>query len=104
MYVDGYLDNLPPAILKLDNTPTDLILMSYRKDTNTEEFHLFKRDLTHRSITTVLLPLRPYMTTPDIVLCPDGYFHCTIYGLGPHISDYLEQAMLTWLLLGWCPT
>ena len=44
------------------------------------------------------------MTTYDVVRCPDGYFRRTIYGLGPHISDYPEQASLGWLLLGWCLT
>lgn len=75
-----------------------------RKETDTEEFRNFKRDLTHRSIATILLPLRPFVTTPDVVQCPDGYFRRAIYGLGPHISDYPEQASLTWILYGWCPT
>lgn len=44
------------------------------------------------------------MKTPDIVLCPDQYFRRVIYGLGPHIADYPEQATLTWILLNWCPT
>lgn len=65
---------------------------------------MFKRDLTHRTIATILFPLRPFMTTPDIVLCPDRYYRRAIYGLGPHISDYPEQAALTWIIFGWCPT
>jgi len=44
------------------------------------------------------------MKTPNVILCPDQYYHHGIYGLGPHISDYPEQAMLTWILLNWCPT
>jgi hypothetical protein len=75
-----------------------------RKDTDTEEFRNFKRDLMHRSVATILFPLRPFMKTPDVVRCPDGYFRRAIYGLGPHISDYPEQVALAWLLLGWCPT
>ena len=75
-----------------------------RKNTDTEEFQNFKRDLTHQSIATILLPLKPFMTIPDVVQCPDGYFCHAIYGLGPHISNYPEQMGLTWLLLGWCPT
>ena len=43
------------------------------------------------------------MTTPDIMQCPDNYFYQVIYGLRPHISDYPEQAALTWLIYGWCP-
>ena len=79
-------------------------MIGARKDTDTEEFRDFKRNLMHRSIATILLPLKPYMLTPDVVQCPDGYFRRTIYGLGPHISDYPEQMSLTWLLFGWCPT
>ena len=79
-------------------------MIGTRKDTDTEEFRMFKRDLTHRSIATILFPLREFMKTPDIVLCPDQYYRRTIYGLGPHISDYPEQATLTWILLNWCPT
>ena len=79
-------------------------MIGARKDTDTEEFRMFKRDLTHRSIATILFPLREFMKTPDIVLCPDQYYCHTIYGLGPHISNYPEQATLTWILLNWCPT
>ena len=75
-----------------------------KKDTDNEEFRWFKRDLTHRSVATILLPLKPFMTTPDIVACPDRYFRRTIYGPGPHIANYPEQAILAWILYGWCPT
>ena len=85
-------------------TPNLMSITGARKDTDTEEFRTFKRDLTHRLIATILFPLRPFMKTPDIILCPDGYFRRAIYGLGPHISDYPEQMALMWLLLGWCPT
>jgi hypothetical protein len=75
-----------------------------RKDTDTEEFRLFKRTLTHDAIANILIPLKPFMTTPDIIRCPDQYFRRAIYGLGPHISDYPEQATITWILINWCPT
>jgi len=65
---------------------------------------MFKRHLTHRSIETILRPLQPFMSTPDVILCPDQYFRRAIYGLGPHIADYPEQAGLAWILYGWCPT
>ena len=85
-------------------TSSQKAITGARKDTDIEPFRMFKRDLTHRSIAMILLPLRPFMTTPDIILCPDCYFHRAIYGLGPHISDYPEQSALTWILYGWCPT
>ena len=81
-----------------------LCLLGARKDTDTEEFRLFKRTLTHGSIAHILLAVKPFMKTPDIVQCSDQYFRRAIYGLGPHISDYPEQAMIVWILLNWCPT
>ena len=83
---------------------TSIITIGARKDTDSEEFRIFKRDLIHRSIATILFPLRDYMNIPHIVRCPDQYFRRAIYGLGPHISDYPEQATLAWILLNWCPT
>ena len=78
--------------------------LAARKDANTEEFRQFKRTLTHDAIANILLPVKPFMTTPDIVQCADQYFRCVLYGLGPHISDYPEQAMVAWILMNWCPT
>jgi hypothetical protein len=42
------------------------------------------------------------MTTPDILKCPDGHFRRAIYGLGPYIADYPEQALLAAIVSGWC--
>ena len=63
-----------------------------------------EQTLTHGSIANILLLIKPFMTTPDIVRCPDQYFHRVLYSLGPHISDYPEQVMVVWILLNWCPT
>ncbi|KAI0246259.1 hypothetical protein BJV78DRAFT_1277264 [Lactifluus subvellereus] len=35
--------------------------------------------------------------------CPDGHFCHVIYGLGPYIADYPEQALLACIVQGWCP-
>ena len=43
------------------------------------------------------------MTTAEVVRCPDGHFHCAIYGLGPYIADYIEQVWLAGIVQGWCP-
>jgi hypothetical protein len=43
------------------------------------------------------------MTTPEIVRFPDGHFRKVIYGLGPYIADYPEQALLACIVQGWCP-
>lgn len=43
------------------------------------------------------------MTIPDVVQFPDGHFRHAIYGLGPYIADYPEQASLACIVQGWCP-
>ena len=75
-----------------------------RKDTDTEEFQQFKRTLLHEAIANILLPLKPFVSTPNVVRCPDQYFRCVLYGLGPHISDYPEQVTISWILTNWCST
>jgi hypothetical protein len=42
------------------------------------------------------------MTKAEVVQCPDGYYRCAIYGLGPYIADYPEQALLACIVQGWC--
>lgn len=43
------------------------------------------------------------MTSPEVVRCADGHFCRVIYGLGPYIADYPEQALLACVVQGWCP-
>jgi hypothetical protein len=43
------------------------------------------------------------MTEPVIRRCSDGHFRRIIYGIGPYIADYPEQAMLACVVQGWCP-
>ena len=50
----------------------------------------------------MLESLKPGMTTPEIVRCPDGRFRRVIYGLGPYIADYPEQVLLASVMQGWC--
>jgi hypothetical protein len=51
----------------------------------------------------MLESLKPGMTTPEVVRCPDGHFRLAIYGLGPYIADYPEQALLASIVQNWCP-
>ncbi|KZP04646.1 hypothetical protein FIBSPDRAFT_915040 [Athelia psychrophila] len=67
------------------------------------EFRKFRRQLFHSSIAQILQPLLPGMTVPELVRCPDGHFRCVVYGLGPYIADYPEQALLACIVQGWCP-
>lgn len=67
------------------------------------EFRKFRRQLFHSSLEHALSSLKPHMTTPRITLCPDGHYRRVIYGLGPYIADYPEQALLTCIVQNWCP-
>ena len=40
---------------------------------------------------------------PEIVHCPDGHYQLTIYSIRPYIADYPEQALLSFIVQGWCP-
>ena len=44
------------------------------------------------------------MDSPEVVLCSDGRYRRVIYGIGPYIADYPEQALLASIVQGWCPT
>jgi hypothetical protein len=43
------------------------------------------------------------MTEPRITRCADGHYRRVIYGLGPYIADYPEQALLACVVQNWCP-
>ncbi len=70
---------------------------SFRDD---NDFQAFRCHLFHSSLSTILQSLRPGMTSPEIARCPDGHFHRVVYGLGPFIADYPEQALATGVVQG----
>ncbi|KAF7372543.1 hypothetical protein MVEN_00116600 [Mycena venus] len=74
-----------------------------RQYAKSKEFRKFRRQLFHSSIARILQPLKPYMTKPRVTRCADGHFRRAIYGLGPYIADYPEQALLTCIVQGYCP-
>jgi len=43
------------------------------------------------------------MSKPKVTRCADGHFRQVIYGIGPYISDYPEQALLPCVVSEWCP-
>ena len=90
------------------NRYTPLFLMltpmtASQKDTDTEEFHDFKRHLFHGCLRTILKKLEWYMTKWDIVRCTDNHFRQVIYGIGPYITDYPEQGLVVGIMNSWCP-
>ncbi|KAJ6523207.1 hypothetical protein B0H19DRAFT_1277074 [Mycena capillaripes] len=74
-----------------------------RQYAGSKEFRKFRRQLFHSSIRRILEPLKPYMTKCRITRCADGHFRRAIYGLGPYIADYPEQALLACIVQGYCP-
>lgn len=74
-----------------------------KKDTHDPAFCTFRQQLFHASLSVILKTLRPGMTTPEVVRCPDGHFRRAIYGLGPYIADYPEQILLACVVNNWCP-
>jgi hypothetical protein len=77
--------------------------LASRTERNTVEYQTFTRQLYHSCLARVYEPIREFMTTPDIVRCPDGHFRKAIYGIGPYIADYPEQVWLSSVVQGWCP-
>ncbi|KAI0348915.1 hypothetical protein OH77DRAFT_1499700 [Trametes cingulata] len=75
-----------------------------RKHNDSIPFRKFRRQLFHTSVSTVLSSLRPGMSTPEVVQCPDAHYRRAIYGLAPYIADYPEQVLASCIVQGWCPT
>jgi hypothetical protein len=77
-------------------------ILANNESRNDASFRKFRRQLLHSSLAKILESLRPGMTTPEIVRFPDDHFRRVIYGLGPYIADYPEQALLACIVQGWC--
>ncbi|KAK7677769.1 hypothetical protein QCA50_019321 [Cerrena zonata] len=67
------------------------------------QWRKFRRQLFHSSLSAILEPLRPWMTTPYVMRCPDGHFRRAIYDLAVYIADYPEQVLCSGIVQGWCP-
>jgi hypothetical protein len=78
------------------------IIIANNEHRNDADFRKFRRQLLHSSLAKILESLKPFMTEPEIVRCADGHFRRVIYGLGPYIADYPEQALLACIVQGWC--
>ncbi|KAH6886621.1 hypothetical protein BKA70DRAFT_1377252 [Coprinopsis sp. MPI-PUGE-AT-0042] len=50
-----------------------------------------------------ILPLSAHMSKPKVTKFGDGCYRRVIYGIGPYIADYPEQALLACIVQGWCP-
>ncbi|KAG1797296.1 uncharacterized protein BJ212DRAFT_1450497 [Suillus subaureus] len=65
-------------------------------------FRIFHHQLFHSSLSVILSSLKPVMTEYEVVRCGDGHFWRIIYSLGPYITDYEEQLVLSCIVKHWC--
>src|ERR1700729_647995 len=71
------------------------LILAPKKYKDDADYLNFRRQLLHTSLAKILGSLKPGMTTPEVARCAEGHFRRVIYGLGPYIADYPEQALLT---------
>ena len=98
---------IPKSVYRSSSTPcmhTNAVASSPadREFKDDVKFRKFRRQLFHTSLHAILQSLKPGMTKPEVVRYGDGHFRRTIYGLGPYIADYPEQALLACIVQGWC--
>jgi hypothetical protein len=79
------------------------MLIADKEHAGSEQFWNFRRQMFHASLVEILRTLRPGMSTPEVVKCPDGHFRRGIWGLGPYIADYPEQVLIACIVQNWCP-
>jgi hypothetical protein len=77
-------------------------LIAGREHANDAHFRKFRRQLFHSCLSRMLQALKPGMTKPVVMRCPDGHFRRVIFGLATYIADYPEQALLSCTVQGWC--
>lgn len=77
-------------------------LLADREHHDSPEFRTFRRQLFHGSLHEIFQSLQPGMETPEVLRYGDGHYRRTIFGLGPYIADYPEQALLACIVQGWC--
>jgi hypothetical protein len=73
-----------------------------RKEAKTAQYRKFRRRLFHVSLSCIIHSLEPHMTQWEVVRCSDRHYRRVVYGLGPYIADYEEQALLACIVRNWC--
>ena len=81
---------------------TNWLLLASKEHADDVLFRKFHCQLVHTSLAKILAPLKAAMEVPEVTQFPDGHFHQAIYSLGPYITDYPEQALLTCIVQDWC--
>ena len=80
-----------------------IIVLGHKKHANDGKFGCFQRQLFHTALAWILEGLKQSMITPEVVQCPDGHYHRTIYTFGPYIGDSPKQVLLANVVQMWCP-
>ncbi|KAN0094838.1 hypothetical protein V8E55_003125 [Tylopilus felleus] len=70
--------------------------------TDDPAFRKFKKQLFHAAMAKILCSLKPDMTMPQLMKCPDRHLRHVIFGLGPYIADYPEQVLVSGIVQNWC--
>ena len=65
-------------------------------------FQQFKKQLFHAVMSKILSSLQPGMLTPQIMKCPDWHFWHVIFSIGPYITNYPEQVLISGIVQNWC--
>ena len=73
-----------------------------KANSETTEFRQFRRQLYHSSLSFIFSSLKPGMTKPEVVRCPDHHFRRVLWGLAPYIADYQEQLTVACIVQYWC--
>ncbi|KAI6109269.1 hypothetical protein EV401DRAFT_2059642 [Pisolithus croceorrhizus] len=66
-----------------------------REHAGKDSFCKFQCQLFHSSLGCILKTFKPGIAKPEVIPFGDGHHQHVIYGIGPYIADYEEQALLT---------
>lgn len=78
------------------------LYLATREEAKTDGFRKFRRQLYHVALSRILQVLKPYFERWEVVRCSDEHYRRVVYGLGPYIADYEEQALLACIVRNWC--
>ena len=74
-----------------------------REHAGKANFRNFWWQLFHTSLGQILKMFKPAMLKPEVTAFGDGHYWRVIYGFGPYITDYEEQALLACIVRNWFP-
>ena len=79
-----------------------LLLLASKEHADDIVFQKFCHQFVHTLLAKILAPLKGAMEVLKVAQFPDGHLCWAIYSIGPYISDYPEQAILTCIVQDWC--